>query len=96
MEMLTLMLLNSGDKDSHSVAKDAHSVVPHHIILLTHMAKVMVTTAMVTVQEEEAAVVEEDTKKLSKHLPDQVFQLAKANLKPVQVPIIQPTIGKEL
>ena len=82
--------------DSHSEAMDAHSVVHLHIILHIHMDLTVMVTAMVTVQEEEAAVEEEDTKKLSKHLPEQVFQLAKANLKPVQVPIIQPIIGREL
>ena len=89
MEMSTLTLQNSGKMDSHSVAMDAHSVVLLQIILHIHMVMVMV-------QEEEDLVEEEDTKKLSKHLPVQVFQLAKANLKPVQVPIIQPIIGREL
>jgi len=89
MEMSTLTLQNSGKMDSHSVAMDAHSVVLLQIILHTHMVTVMV-------QEEEDSVEEGDTKKLSKHLPEQVFQLAKANPKLVQVPIIQPIIGREL
>ena len=84
-----LTLLNSGEMDSHSVAMDAHSVVHLQLILHIHMVMVMV-------QEEEDSVEEEDTKKLSKHLPEQVFQLAKDNPKQVQVPIIQPIIGREL
>ena len=87
MEISTLTLPNF--LEICSVAKDAHSVVLLQIILHIHMATVMV-------QEEEDLVEEEDTKKLSKHLPEQVLQLAKANHKPVQVPIIQPIIGKEL
>ena len=90
MEMSTLTLQNSGEMDSHSVAMDAHSVVLLQIILHIHMVTVMV-------QEEEDLVEEEDTKKLSKHLPEQVFQLARVNLKLVQVPIIQQlVIGREL